>query len=375
MLILKSISALGVIPFNYKINVDAMKNIKLVGSLILILSFILISCQDSGMINSVENIESMAMNETSLNKNGQELPEGMVYNEYNRNYYQAVEVAEGINWLDANAAATGLTYGRCESHLATITSANENEWITATFPEAINGGYWLGGKQAEGVAEPSEGWGWITGENWLYTNWEVIEPNDFGGINETALQFFNPLFDGFTEPGTWNDANEEATNEGLPIVNSGYLVEYECPTKVTGGGQALRELPNGETQTRLYSFNAQKDSGTNIKGQAQGKLKVDETNAFHMDITCQSIWGNSAWLGGIVTQSNTPNVPVGRTFLWNLVDNGQGNESDDSVGFYIFTFDSETGEEVPNDLNCALQPDQGAYSLQFTLENGNFRIH
>jgi hypothetical protein len=296
------------------------------------------------------------MDEMALNKNGEELPEGLVYNEYNRNYYQAVEIEQGITWADANAAATGMAYGQCKSHLATITSANENAWLTANFPDAIEGGYWLGGQQAEGASDPAAGWGWVTGENWLYTNWEVIEPNDFGGIDEESLQFFRPVFDGFTEPGTWNDGVGET--EGA----FGYVVEYECPTKVTGGGGEGGHL----------GFVAQKGSDTSVKGQAS----VGFVNGvkIHIDVTCQAIWGTSAWAGGVTTKSNDDNYPTGTEFWWRVVDNGEGaKDENDQLGFFFFA-----PNNFPIAQNCALMQDGEDFpnaGVLFAWENGNFQVH
>ena len=302
---------------------------------------------------------------------GKGAPEGLVFNEFNGNYYSAVE-APGITWADANAAAEGMSFGKCVSHLATVTSQDENDWIAAEFPEAIDLGYWLGGQQEEGAAEPAGGWGWVTGEPWIYTNWAGGEPNDFfdpnDDFNEESLHFFPPFF-GPAVPGTWNDQNGEASAS-----IGGYVVEYECPTKVTGGGQVLRRTGDGSLfQRRVYGFNSHKDSDTSVKGQAQGVLKTDggPDVSFHMDITCQSIWGNEVWLGGLVRQSNDPVVPEGRTFLWRFEDNGQGKAAaSDRVSFYV-----SFGDDTPIDTRCALNPRGGAVETVFELEKGNIKIH
>ncbi|NNE35984.1 MAG: hypothetical protein HKN13_12145 [Rhodothermales bacterium] len=86
-----------------------------------------------------------------------DLPDGVVYNEYNRNYYAAV-AAPKITWFDAYAAANGESVGQCRSHLAAVTSRQEDAWIAETFPEAIQNGYWLGATQEEGAPNPAAGW-------------------------------------------------------------------------------------------------------------------------------------------------------------------------------------------------------------------------
>jgi hypothetical protein len=86
-----------------------------------------------------------------------------VFYKGNGHYYEAVD-AGTITWGNADAAAVsrtlitgkGLTVA---AHLATITSATENQFLANTFPLAISGAYWLGGLQPDGFfGSPSNGW-------------------------------------------------------------------------------------------------------------------------------------------------------------------------------------------------------------------------
>ena len=81
------------------------------------------------------------------------------------------------------------------AHLASITSAAENQWIVGCFGT----NYFLGGVQTPGAPEPSGGWTWLGGDPWGYTNWSGNEPNNAGG-NENRLQM--------TTAGTWNDLSQ-----------------------------------------------------------------------------------------------------------------------------------------------------------------------
>lgn len=146
------------------------------------------------------------------------------------NLYQAV-ADPGITWSDARTAAAAMKRRGCVGHLATITSQEENDFIAGTFPEAVAGGYWLGGFQPPGSEEPGGGWEWITGEPFIFTNWADGEPNDARG-DENALHFFPPFFGGGTRaPGTWNDQNEDNSAnlgpEGAFDIG-GYVVEFDC---------------------------------------------------------------------------------------------------------------------------------------------------
>lgn len=91
-------------------------------------------------------------------------------------------------WDDArqdilNNDSTGLF------HLATITSVEE-QTAMSTAMASLSGEWWLGGIQATGAKNASDGWSWVTGEEWDYVAWETEisdEPNDWNSRNEYHL--------------------------------------------------------------------------------------------------------------------------------------------------------------------------------------------
>jgi len=80
------------------------------------------------------------------------------------------------------------------SHLATITSQEENDFVTSLLQPFGFG--WLGGIQTSGALSPSDGWSWVTGEPLVFTKWAPGEPNDFP---------FDEIFLEINETGYWND--------------------------------------------------------------------------------------------------------------------------------------------------------------------------
>ena len=140
------------------------------------------------------------------------------FNPETGNYYAAFADG-GRPWSEAEAAAAAMKYRSCTGHLATITSAQENAFIVANFPEAMSGGYWFGGIQETGSGTPDAGWTWVTGEAFGYTNWNGGEPNDADGIENGAENVMH-----FAPSGGWNDNGDGAN---LQFV-SGYVVEYAC---------------------------------------------------------------------------------------------------------------------------------------------------
>ncbi len=152
----------------------------------------------------------------------------------NGHWYEYVQTT-GLAWSEAGDAAASSTWQGQQGYLATITSADENAWIS----QNILGSYaesfrlWLGGYQdtaAPDYSEPAGGWLWVTGEAWSYTNWgvssSVTEPNNcsdsFFKYPEDYLEIICHLYT--NSPTGWNDAYPATTPMSQP--SAGYLVEY-----------------------------------------------------------------------------------------------------------------------------------------------------
>ena len=162
----------------------------------------------------------------------------LIRNPANGHFYEAVTVVGGIEWFDAQVAAESLSFRGVQGHLATITSAQEHDFIQTNLPEAVTPRqeppfagcivglqeipntcdipYWFGGFQSwQSPEEPEGGWQWVGGEPFVYTNWADDEPNDFDGREEDCMHP-HP-----NRPEGWNDA---ACDDGRV---GGYVVEYD----------------------------------------------------------------------------------------------------------------------------------------------------
>jgi hypothetical protein len=135
----------------------------------------------------------------------------------NGHWYDVVN--ETLTWEAAREGALGSVYQARRGHLATLTSEEENAFVTAQLGGLLSTEAWLGGSQPAWASEPSESWAWCTGETWSYTHWRTggssDEPNNGMGLyDEDALTMnWGP------NAGTWNDSRNYVT---FP-----YLVEYE----------------------------------------------------------------------------------------------------------------------------------------------------
>ena len=143
----------------------------------------------------------------------------------------AYEFVQGtlVGWEEASAAAQAMTFQGVSGHLATITSETEQLFLNSIpsldpefFPDAI--AMWLGGFQATPSDPPDQGWAWVTGEAWSFTDWQKGEPNDAFKL-ESHLAMGIPQLNG-PSSGTWSD------QPGDPFMwfgISGFLVEYPVP--------------------------------------------------------------------------------------------------------------------------------------------------
>lgn len=105
---------------------------------------------------------------------------------FNNHRYQVVK--ESVTWQEAKK--------RCEAaggHLVTITSAEENEFVTGLLSSYTR--YWIG--LSNGLLKDI--WRWVTNETSNYSNWEIKEPDNYYK-NEYYVYYYN---------GKWIDANDK----------------------------------------------------------------------------------------------------------------------------------------------------------------------
>lgn len=118
-----------------------------------------------------------------------------VFNGHRYRYYEG-----DMTWTEARAMCQSLG-----GHLLTINSPEEQAFIQSKYP-----GYtgWIG---AYGDAN---GWAWVTGESWSYTNWAPNEPN-----NTDGEEWFGHIWNGMQ----WNDlADNDPRND-----QTGYFCEFD----------------------------------------------------------------------------------------------------------------------------------------------------
>ena len=139
----------------------------------------------------------------------------------NGHYYEVIDMGTLDNWLtweEAKAAAEAASCLGVPGHLATITSAEEEQFIIDNLLPPY-GSWALGGHQpVNPETAPDEGWEWITGEPWVYTNWQWAEPWSPPGVDEDTL---NLAHRGAPGNKIWGWQDIEYTTK-----DNGYIIEY-----------------------------------------------------------------------------------------------------------------------------------------------------
>jgi hypothetical protein len=139
------------------------------------------------------------------------MPPNMRFDADSGHYYQLV--TSGASWDDARAVAEASTFRGMQGHLATITSAHENEVVHGL---VSNNGLlpdnwaWLGGSDAGHEGQ----WQWVSGpeagQGIGFSNWNPGEPNNWNG-QESSLMMYGTGF--------WNDQGATSALQ--------YVVEYQ----------------------------------------------------------------------------------------------------------------------------------------------------
>jgi len=119
------------------------------------------------------------------------------------------------------------------------------------------------------------------------------------------------------------DGSQMTTSAELPAAN----LENEASV-VRASGSGHMTVTGADTDWRSFSFHATgRPDGT-----ADGRFQLqprqnDPDHKILGDIVCVTVVGNKAWMVGRVTESDSPNSPVGTFTRFRVADNGEGEGS------------------------------------------------
>jgi hypothetical protein len=119
---------------------------------------------------------------------------------------------------------------------------------------------------------------------------------------------------------------------------------------------------------QTYSFSAIVHPNGGVAGQFEFLFVNDGGSArVHGSVDCVTIFGNRARIGGTVRHSSDETVfSVGQHFIWNVTDNGEGNNDSPDTGSPLLGLPSS----VPPDPFCLA----GGFIGEFPSQNGNVQV-
>jgi hypothetical protein len=148
----------------------------------------------------------------------------------NNHFYEIIP-SVGVAWPQAARDAANRNYFGLKGYLATITSAEEQNFVQ----NAAKGRGWIGASNIDGAGN----WQWVTGpeagtqfwqgfENGTpvegqYNNWLSGEPQDKNNLEEHAHIIGNPVY-GAAAQGKWNDLDPNVEDGNYKPI--GYIIEY-----------------------------------------------------------------------------------------------------------------------------------------------------
>jgi hypothetical protein len=161
-------------------------------------------------------------------------------------------------------------------------------------------------------------------------------------------------------PTAANDDAELAEVSGLQASNG----DEAAARAGTGSGHYVNSAGNWRT----FSFHVRQNSDGSVRGNFQLVGHDQPPKRWHGPLTCFSVVGNEAWVGGFYEKSTNPSL-LDTGFGFYVKDNGQGRGADpDLVRRHV------RGQADPDDW-CSSMPDVSESPYLFPIESGNIQIH
>lgn len=155
------------------------------------------------------------------------------------------------------------------------------------------------------------------------------------------------------------EAAEAAAVTGSRLSADGQPVAWA----VTGSGKYVNNVGN----RRSLSFQVRRMSDGSVHGVFQLVGHAQPPNKSHGRLTCLSVVGNEAWIGGVYEKSSNSDL-IGREFGFYVKDNGEGNAADPDLLHRHVRNDDAAGW-------CLEQRDVSDSEQLWAIEAGNIQIH
>ena len=203
--------------------------------------------------------------------------------EFQGNHYLVVRNSE-VSWQEAKEACEELG-----GHLVTITTKEESNFLLTLINSTSDFSYYMGGYRF-----CSDGWEWITGEPWGFTDWRYDQPDNVANSQAFLRIVYSSRYGWHYD---WDDI------DGNTSESTGYICEWEggdTPLSIeesNGHYYAAIDLRLTWTEARQYCQDLGGHLATVTSEEEQGIIEEIATNR------------DRYWIGGTYS-------PAQKKWLW-----------------------------------------------------------
>ncbi|MEE2973589.1 MAG: lectin-like protein, partial [Planctomycetota bacterium] len=242
----------------------------------------------------------------------------------NGHHYVVRTLLDGGSWTDAVETAA-----RFGGYPATLDSPGENDFVVVrATPSEVGGPTTFGLLQAAEATDPAEDWGWVTGEEFYFSNWNAGEPNDAGRGEDFATIYRN---------GRWNDAAEGFGHVLIEFDDRPELEEAVWEPADGGAGERYRAVIEARPVTWSEARSMAQELGGDLvclETEAEANFVFDRLAAFH-SLWTRTNYNGGPWIGLELIKGSW-RWTSGTSLDWDLWRPGEPNGSGDKGCFFSF---------------------------------------
>ena len=228
---------------------------------------------------------------------------------YNGHDYQLID--QSMDWSSAEQY--------CESlggHLVTITSADEQQFVSNLASNSSKKNIWLGAvKNADGK------FAWVTGEHAQFSNWSTGEPSNYDGTENAVMMY--TYSNNLVNLGEWNDISASGgTVSGFTVNDIAIICEWDNSTtssettaqttavtdatdyQIDQNGNVVTDENGAPVFTNSQGYVIKNEQSTTAESNQQSELSISVVTPQTSLVTTAETIGSSETVTTIEDKSN-----------------------------------------------------------------------
>jgi len=179
-----------------------------------------------------------------------------------------------------------------------------------------------------------------------------------------SLALVTAAFMGIACAGAPTDPPAAGGDSPAPALNAS---DNGVVASATGSAHRIRVNVEGDDELWVLAFSAVKRAD----GTTTGNARIDRKDlgiSWNLEVTCLTVVGNTAWIGGIIRNARGPIIQEGTVSYFYVIDNGEGADAPPDIASAIRINDlAGRDQEFCNIRPLALPPSP--------IAHGNIQVH